>query len=576
MPEAMGWSGRGAGLLNSLHARALGHRRIRTAYTRRGEPHLTGSVARGRQLLSGRFPFAGHLVEAAGRSIWDLPQPSRRFTAELHGFTWLDDLSAVGGPGARLLAQDWTAEWVRRYGRGRGPGWTPALTGRRLIRLLDHAELVLGGDRREAALRSFGRQTLFLARRWQAAAPGLPRFEALVGLIHGGLALEGLERVVEPAQRALARECGLRIGAGGTIPSRNPAELAEVFTLLVWASEALTQARRGPGTALASAVERTAPVLRALRQADGALPRFHGGGRGAEGRLERALFLSGVRGGGGGLEMAMGFSRLQRLRTSVVVDTAPPPPREASADGHASTLAFELTSGRRPVIVSCGPGAAFGERWHRAGRATASHSTLAIDGWSSSRIGTARLSGAGEAELLVEGPAAVPVERRQTRRGVEVEASHDGYAATHGLTHLRRVELTHDGRALIGEDSLIAVDPDDRTRFDEVVDRPSGVPFAIRFHLHPGVAAELDQEAAAARLTLPNGEAWLLGVTEGRAVLRIDDSVYLEPALPTPRATRQVVLFCTAVEYSTRVAWALAKTEDTPAVIRDVERGETY
>ena len=70
--------------------------------------------------------------------------------------------------------------------------------------------------------------------------------------------------------------------------------MLEVFTLLTWAAQALAEAGilRRPTLA---AMERIAPTLRALRHADGGLARFHGGGRGAEGRLDQALATAGVK-----------------------------------------------------------------------------------------------------------------------------------------------------------------------------------------------------------------------------------------------------------------------------------------
>src|SRR5690606_10582358 len=108
----------------------------------------------------------------------------------------------------------------------------------------------------------------------------------------------------------------------------------------------------------------------------------------AEGRLDQALAASEVK-APRRTGLAMGFARLGHGRTTMIVDVASPPVRDASAQGHASTLAFELTSGRRPLIVNCGSGRTFGEKWRRAGRATPSHSTLAIEGYSSARLGVA-------------------------------------------------------------------------------------------------------------------------------------------------------------------------------------------
>ncbi|MDZ7907899.1 MAG: heparinase II/III family protein [Gemmobacter sp.] len=173
----------------------------------------------------------------------------------------------------------------------------------------------------------------------------------------------------------------------GGIPTRNPEELLEVFTLLTWAAQALTDAGRHLPAAHLEAIARIAPTLRALRHADGGLARFHGGGRGLEGRLDQALAASGVNRRAAGCRAGDGLCPAAGGRTTVIVDAARPARRaRPRASAHASTLAFELTSGRRPMIVNCGSGAPFGADWHRASRATQSHSTLSLDGYSSSRF----------------------------------------------------------------------------------------------------------------------------------------------------------------------------------------------
>ena len=134
-----------------------------------------------------------------------------------------------------------------------------------------------------------GKQVVYLSRRWKTASSGLPRFEALTGLIYAGLALQGMDHLIDPALEALTRDCQTQIDANGGIPSRNPEDLLEVFTLLTWAALALTEAGQTPSQEHIAAIERIAPALLALRHADGDLARFHGGGRGMEGRLDHAL-----------------------------------------------------------------------------------------------------------------------------------------------------------------------------------------------------------------------------------------------------------------------------------------------
>ena len=559
--------------MNRLHARLSTLARPATGFVSQPEPRSIGSHAKGRQLCAGNFLFAGYLIEAPGKGIWDIAVPDQRFEDALHGFAWLDDLAAVDDLPARTRAQDWTFDWIDRFGRGGGPGWTPDLTGRRLIRWINHAILLLNGrEKRQARgyFRSLGQQTIFLARRWKTASPGQPRFEALTGLIYAGLALTGMERHVATASTALARECAREIDAEGGIPTRSPEELLQVFTLLTWASHALEAAGRRALPDHLAAIERIAPTLRALRHADGGLARFHGGGRGAAGVLDQAL----AHAGGKALTahgLSMGFVRMAAGRTTVIVDGAAPPSGKSSVNAHASTLAMELTSGRRPLIVNCGSGAGFGAEWRRAGRATPSHSTLGVKGFSSSRLGT-ETGGPGARAELDEVPDQVWVQQDSGIDGIRTLAGHNGYAPTHGVTHIRQLILSVDGRTLTGEDTLGAMTGVDRRRYDKVMQRlkMQGIDFDIRFHLHPDVDAALDMGGSAVSMALKSGEIWVFR-HDGIAGLQLEPSVYLESGRLKPRATKQIVLSATVFDYACQISWTLAKAQDTPSAIRDTE-----
>ncbi|NJS40143.1 MAG: heparinase, partial [Rhodobacteraceae bacterium] len=304
----------------------LAARRAKAAggFVSQPEPRSMGLYARGKQLVAGNVLLAGHLVEVPDTALWDIAAPDAAFTAEAHGFAWLDDLAAYGTPAARKRAQDWTWGWIARFGAVRGPGWTPDLTGRRIIRWIHHATLLLWGRDRaesEAFYRALAAQAVYLSRRWHAAAPGLPQFEALTGLVYAGQSLIGMERLVTPATTALSRLCEAEVDAEGGIPTRNPEDLLEVLTLLTWAASAMTEAGRPVPAAVATAITRIAPALRCLRHADGDLARFHGGGKGVEGRLDQALAAAGAR-PGFAPAIAMGFVRLSGRRTSVIVDAS--------------------------------------------------------------------------------------------------------------------------------------------------------------------------------------------------------------------------------------------------------------
>ncbi len=575
MSNPNGISARGTRLMHRVHARVSTMSNPATGFTSTPEPRPIGLYARGKQLVAGNFLFAGHLLTAPKVSMWSLTPPDEVFAQELHGFAWLDDLTAVGDAPARDRAQDWVWGWIEKYGRGRGPGWTPDLTGRRLIRWISHAIFLLRSRetaQSEAFFQSLAQQTTFLSRRWRKSLPGLERFEALTGLIYAGLALEGMEGHVAPAVSALDRECRRQVDKQGGIPTRNPEELLEVFTLLTWAATALSDAGQTPSEAHVEAIERIAPTLRTLRHSDGGLARFHGGGRGIDGRLDHALAESRIKSRQAD-GLAMGYARLSAGRTSVVVDASLPPKGESSINAHASTLAFELTSGRRPVVVNCGSGSSLGEDWRRFGRATPSHSALTLDELSSSRLG--KLGRGWREEQLVEGPKDVPIEVAQVPDGIKFQGGHDGYRETHGLTHARTLELTFDGRGMAGEDLLVALEDGDKRKFDKVMDKKAlqGVPFDIAFHLHPEADASLDMGGAAVSIALKSGEVWVFR-HDGAAKMELVPSVFLEKGRIKPRATKQIVLSGAAMQYGTRIRWSLSKAHETGVAIRDLNREE--
>ena len=249
----------------------------------------------------------------------------------------------------------------------------------------------------------------------------------------------------------------------------------------------------------------------------------------------------------------------------MIVDASPPPGGRAALTAHASTAAFELTSGRRALIVSCGPGEAFGPDWHRAARATPSHSVLTMDSASSSRLGP-------KGELLDDRARVTASRLVPGSEGTDLYVEHDGWAASHGLTAGRSLTLSHDGRRLSGVETLTALTADARRRFDDMMTltRMEGADFSVRFHLHPEVDATLDMAETAVSMALRSGELWVFRFT-GPATLSLDPSAYLEKGRANPRPCLQIVLRGRARGPETRIGWTLAKAKDTPLAIRDLE-----
>ena len=149
----------------------------------------------------------------------------------------------------------------------------------RLVRWAHHY-LFLTQGLSEENLKKFNlllaRQAKFLSKRAIKASAGLPRFEALLGLTYAGCYLKNLEKFVEPATVALANECRHLSSTDEIVLSRNPQEILNIFTILIWAKLALKDSNWNPSATHLDTIEKLAPILRHLRHSDAGLPRFHG------------------------------------------------------------------------------------------------------------------------------------------------------------------------------------------------------------------------------------------------------------------------------------------------------------
>ena len=108
-------------------------------------PRSIGNILLADKICDGKLFVFGNIFELGDKVIWDHSSSSIENYEELHGFPWLDDLAARGDKAAVEIVQKWVFSWIEKYGSGSGPGWTPKLTSRRLIRLIHHEDTILNG-----------------------------------------------------------------------------------------------------------------------------------------------------------------------------------------------------------------------------------------------------------------------------------------------------------------------------------------------------------------------------------------------------------------------------------------------
>lgn len=492
-----------------------------------------GDAQSGRDMVAGVFRFAGQSFEKDSLS-WEPAGASPEWVASLHGFEWLRDLRSVGSDRARRMAREMVASWLGGYGKPHEIAWRPDITGVRVaswISFHDFFCAAAGDEFRGAYFDSLLRQAKYLSRTLPGDLSGVALMRALKGLAFSGLALEDGEQRLEKAFTLILRQVKEQILPDGAHISRSPQATFEFLQCLVDLRAALIAARLDMPEELQHGIDRITPAVKFFRHGDGALAQFNGGQEGNAHLCETILMHSGARGKAMKSLPHCGYERIIQGRSSVIMDTGFPLVSAHSARAHAGPLSFEYSFGRDRVIVNCGTSDVTG-KWRKVLRSTLAHSTLTADNRSSCQF---------DEKGFLSGHPYVRSRRYEDEEVSMIEATHDGYVPRFGLIYRRCVRLQEEGDVMCGEEQLTG---------------RSGAPFAVRFHLHPDIRADLALEGEEVHLSAKSGSSWRF--TAAGARLSIEESVYVSED-EHPQPSLQIVLTGQTASSITTLGWELRR-----------------
>ncbi|MDB5571976.1 MAG: Heparinase family protein [Hyphomicrobiales bacterium] len=497
-------------------------------------------------IYAGFFALGSRIVDTRGASPFGMASPSDEWEMALMGFGWLRHLRAADSDLARRNARALVSDWMAAEGRpGDSLAWRPSVVARRLLSWVSQSPLLLEGADAEfyrRFLRGLGRHILFLRAEMRGGLSGEARLFAAIALTQATLCSEGYTALRKRAGKWLAEELTRQILPDGGHIGRNPQTLIDLMLDLLPLRQAYAARNVAAPQELISAVDRMMPMLRLFRHPDSSLALFNGMGVTAPDTLATVLAYDDAR----ALPiMDAPFSGYQRIdfgSAVLIMDTGAPPPPDYSAKAHAGTLSFELSLDNQRLVVNCGAPTSQRGALRDAARTTAAHSTLVIADRASSRLPEGA-SGGWLGGRIVNGPTQVAARRLESAEEIAIEASHNGYGPAFGLAHERRIAMSADGRRVGGTDRLRPV---------KAKTEPAHAPYAIRFHLHPGVKAASIENEQAALLVLPHGQHWVFhaaGLT-----VSVEESAYFAAA-DGVRATQQIVVHGDSAEQP-EVNWA--------------------
>ena len=509
--------------------------------------HVAGDRVRGDALLAGQLIVGSETVNLAEVDFATLGSESP-LAREIQGFGWLRDLAASASreKGARL-AEAIAGRWLIAHGTRIDAAWAPELWGERVLHWTAYAPYILSSrdaGYRSALLNTLARGARHLDTSADKASPGLPRITAWAGVVVAALTLQGGMARLTRGESGLMRALSAAQYEDGGLMSRSPQEQMLLVDRLGLVRAAYFAAKQTLPDALESAAAASLAALHGVTMGDGALSSWQGGNPGDPHRLAALIEGCGLRARPLRAARGWGYQRMSALGTVIVLDAAPPPPPRMAAAGCASTLAIEISDGAQRLVVNCGgPGPVPSDLPRElidALRTTAAHSTLVMDDTNSTAILPDGSLGKGVTDVVID--------RGEDNDTSRLEASHDGYVKGFGLLHQRRLSLGNDGKEIRGEDILTARG---RRKIREAA------PYAIRFHLAPGIEPTVTADGMGAILRSPGAPAWNFRCRG--AMIMIEESLVID-LHGRPVSTLQLVAVGEVSGVGGEIAWQFRRS----------------
>jgi len=387
---------------------------------------------------------AGSLTELG----WDAPTVEKLWRYNQHYF---DDLNAEGA----VHRTDWhlalIQNWLQNNSASQGSGWEPYPTS---LRIVNWVKWTLAGNTlSDQALHSLAVQARWLTKRLERHLLGNHYFANAKALVFAGLMFEGAEAQawLKKGLAIIEQELPEQVLPDGGNFERSPMYHSIFFEDLL---DLINAARAWPGQIEVAKTERwrslaegMAAWLLGMTHPDGQIALFNDAAIGIAPTPEvladyaRRLDLSVLEPLVSTAEQVVmqrwpdsGYIRLATENAVALLDVAPIGPDYLPSHANADTLSFELSLFGQRVIVNGGT-SRYGSGPERLReRQTAAHSTLEIDGQSSSEVwGGFRVARRAY-------PCGLQVDEQVD--GVHVSCSHDGYRRLPGKpVHHRRWHL---------------------------------------------------------------------------------------------------------------------------------------
>ena len=313
-----------------------------------------GDIYKGHMLLDGKFIFGNQIISVA--DLWMPPEADSNALKDLHQFTWLRDLRALGDNFARRLARQLITNWIDRNQDWKLLSWQPAITGQRVanwIALYDFFCSSADDSFRGMFFREIARQVRHLVYTWEEAPTPFERLSALKGIIYAAVTFPGESSRLAALLVNLEKEVNAQILSDGGHMSRSPQIHLTVLRDLIDIRAMLRLIQHEIPTFLQATINQMAPIVRLFRHGDGGLATFGADSQISPPVIDMALSLADVRGRPPERAQILGFERCVNKSSLILLNVGSKVSGIDSelSDESTGSLNFEWSIGRDRVVL---------------------------------------------------------------------------------------------------------------------------------------------------------------------------------------------------------------------------------
>lgn len=461
----------------------------------------------GYDILQGYVSFFGETINYKN-SIWEKNTSTDLWKEELHSFSWVRDLRAVGTNKARFFLRKSIYDWILKYNKWSLTEWRSDIIGKRVYSLLGNFNFFCSSaenDFQKLMLESLFKQGNHLIKNKLQDIHGYERIFAIKGLIAVSITYTKFNEHIDFAIKLLITEISNQVLNDGSHYLKSPSKHSEFLQNLIDIRSYLAEAKYKTPKKINECILIMASVLKFYKINGETLATFNNSKSINKKLLNQIILRANSKLKIPSSLSCSGFQKISQNKINFFMDCGPP----VKEDTYAGSLSFELSIGKNPIIVNCGSPYINNKIWTEAMKSTAAHSTLSVDNINSSDI----FFNKRQKNSRI---ANVWSQRKKQKNCHWIDAAHSGYKDIFGLIHSRKIHIDSEKKIIRGQDCL--------SRSNKCYQKISKK-YYLRFHLFPDIEINVTGSKKKAILKLPDGTGWEFICSEPEIAIR--ESIYL-------------------------------------------------